>query len=332
MRAEDVGKLAVETDRGVCPLKRREPVHARHDRARRVGETDGHPDVIHPVVEHRGPAGPHAVALVAVVPCGNGGMVLHLLDEILHKTRLPHDRLGIDENVALLEHRRNKLSAGHPARHDADDKLDVMLLRHIAEHAETRHHFIVHARPVRKRLVVLEPVAAVVAARETVARQGLEIAPQREHTHHARAVTRQSLKLLIRNVGPPLAPHVHAGVLRPIVAADEKLTVSEYVPRGIVGGRRGHTRHGGQNRRKQCSFLHFDFSCLLLDSWLLLEQYHFAVLQAQLRPGFAFPSAGRTCVASRTSAVALSSISLGRGSANGRRRRYGFSHPRPSAR
>ena len=41
---------------------------------------------------------------------------------------------------------------------------------------------------------------------------------------------------------------------------------------------------------------------------------------------------GCTCVARRASAVADSSISAGSGSANGFSRRYGFSHPRPSAR
>ena len=234
MRAEDIGKFTVETDRSISPLVRGKSVHAGDDRTGRVCKTNRHADMIHPVVEHGCTPGTHTVALVAVIPSGDGGMVLHLLNEILHEPRLPHNSLRIDKNVALFKHRRHKLAARHPACHNSNNELDVMLLRHIAEQAETLHHLVIHTGPVGERLVVLEPVAAVVATCETVACQRLEIAPQRKHPHHSRSVAGKSFKLLICDIRTPLAPHIHTGVLRPVVAPHKELAIREYVTRSVV--------------------------------------------------------------------------------------------------
>ena len=246
--------------------------------------------MLHPVVE-RGLARfmrAHAVALIAVVPGRNGGVVLQRGDEVLHEARLPHDRSRVDEDVLLLEDGRHELASAHPARDDADDELDVVLLRDVAEEAEAPHHLLVHAGLVLERLVVLEE-GAVAAARVAVARERLEVRPEREDAHHGDAVLRELGEFALHDIRRPLAPHVHTGVLRPVVAADEELAVREDVPRRVVRRRRGQrpaTGTGGERRRNQ-ELSHVRFPFLILQSFSCSRFVFspFSAPSARRRPG-----------------------------------------------
>ena len=133
--------------------------------------------MIHPVVELRLRRLAHAVALVSEVPRGNGLVVLEGVDEMPDEPRLPHDGLRVCEDVPVLEHRRDELPSRHPARHDADDEPDAVLLRDVAEVAEPTDHDGVNSRLVGKRPVVAEAEGSVPAAGVAVARKRLEVAP-----------------------------------------------------------------------------------------------------------------------------------------------------------
>ena len=153
-------------------------------------------------------------------------MILHLGNEVLYEPGCPHDRIRVGKHVLLFKHDRYELPPAHPASDDADDQADAVLLRHVAEEAEAAHHLLVHARPVLERTVGLEE-RAVRAAGVAIARERLEVRPQREDAHHRDAVLRKLRELALHHVRLPVAPHVHARMFRPVVATDEELALRE---------------------------------------------------------------------------------------------------------
>ena len=201
-------------------------VHAGDDGARRVLQPDGRGDGVHPHPELALGRLPETVALVAEIPRRDGRMVAELAHHPPHEPDLPLDRLRVRDDIAAFERRRHEEAPAHPARHQADDELESMPPGRIAHPPEPRKHFGVDAVAPDFQPVLPAPTPKRPGPAQQTS-QRLEVRPQREDPQRREPVLLEGGELVLDAFRAPVAPHQHADVLRPVVAADEEPAVPE---------------------------------------------------------------------------------------------------------
>ena len=236
VRSEGVQQLALHLEAppvGALPLRTEAvgslAVHARNDGTRRILDADRRGNHAKPVPRLRRLFDRvHAVALVAEVPRDDRLAVPEATDERAGETALPHQGLGICDQVEVLDDARRKETTRHPARDERHQELHAVRLREVAEPAEARQRAGVEPERIENLLVraVAEdrPELALVLA---AAHERLEFAPRREDAHQLDAVRgeRRDVALDRRLVPLVLAPHPDARLRAPVVHARPKTPI-----------------------------------------------------------------------------------------------------------
>ena len=153
-------------------------------------------------------------------------MVFEVAHKGLHEAQFPLEHHGIGQHVLGFERDGHEPASAHPAGHDADQHLDVTLLRLIAQEPEMLHRRQAHAGVaqlvVRQQLFAeahLDGLAHALIER----RQRLKVRPQREDSNHLHARLLQQTQIVRDHLRTPVAPGVGSRMTAPVVTPNQKL-------------------------------------------------------------------------------------------------------------
>ena len=229
MRRQQIAELPLRLNRPDRRIPRQsfprgERVHPRSDRSGRILHPDGGGNRIGPVPRvGRFRHDAHAVAFVAQLPAADRRALLQLPDKAADKFHLPLDGKRIGQRIEFLQRRRKKERSAHPAGHDPDNELQMVLLRDGGKCPETADHGLVDSGASARRVGKILPVHPDCADPATIAGKQfdrLEIPPVRKNPQQFASESPETGQIVPDNLFIPQFPHPGPRMGGPVVASD----------------------------------------------------------------------------------------------------------------